>query len=155
MPSSYERPFDLETLTDVLRFTEQIHRDEGRIEAGRFVTVLKIYRWHLHRFDKHQAATPDELGTLKHGVRTAEIILAELKENCPIELEQWYAGCEPSNYAQRFSNHLSAIIAALSEEITANEALYPELKFAFDRERESYRQMKQDAEEAEWSPVKN
>jgi hypothetical protein len=139
----------LELLDKVLGITEHAYAKNKDISGGRFIQVLKIYRWHLLRAERCIPATLDQLGTLKHGIRTAERILESLAVEAADDLEGWYLGCSPANNIHRFANTLWAIIMALTAEVQENERLYPELKDAFDRERANYRKMKDEAEEAE------
>jgi hypothetical protein len=98
--------------------------------------------------DPHIPATLDQLGTLKHGIRTAERILESLAVEEAEAIESWYLGCVPQNNIHRFANTLWVIIMALTAEVQENERLYPELKDSFDRDRSEYRAMKDAAEEA-------
>jgi hypothetical protein len=43
--------------------------------ADRLILVLRIYEWQLRRYALNKPATLDQLGTLKHGIRTAEILI--------------------------------------------------------------------------------
>jgi hypothetical protein len=126
-------------LNVVRAFTKHVQEQypDPTYESKKLLLVLQIYEWHLVRFSKKKACIFDELSTLKHGVRQAELFIVEIAEN-PSE-----------SGTQLWAELLQAIVMDLTEEIAANEALYPEMKPAFDRERARYRQMKQDAEEAE------
>jgi hypothetical protein len=117
--------------------------------ADRLILVLRIYEWQLRRSAKPMPVNPDQMATLKHGVRTAENLLHDIQENEPAMMKDWYLGCTPQNQAQRLAHLLWEIVLELTKEIQANEALYPELKFAFDRERAKYRRMLEEAREAE------
>jgi hypothetical protein len=141
-----KQPYSLELLDKVLGITERAHAENKDISGGRFIQVLKIYRWHLQRVERGIPATLDQLGTLKHGIRTAEIILESLAVEEAEAIEGWYLGCAPQNNIHRFANTLWAIIMALTAEIQENERLYPALKPMFDRERSEYRRMKDEAE---------
>jgi hypothetical protein len=143
------QPYSLELLDKVLGITERAYASNKDISGGRFIQVLKIYRWHLIRAKKGIPATLDQLGTLKHGIRTAERILESLAIEEAEAIEGWYLGCVPQNNIHRFVNTLWAIIMALTAEVQENERLYPDLKEVFDRERAEYRRMKSEAEEAE------
>jgi hypothetical protein len=117
--------------------------------ADRLILVLRIYEWQLRRSAKPKPVNPDQMGTLKHGVRTAEILLNDIQENEPEMMKDWYLGCTPQNQAQKLANLLWQLVMSFTAEIQENEALYPELKFAFDRERAQYRRMLEEAREAE------
>ena len=127
---------------------EEIYPDKAD-GADRLILVLKIYEWHLRRYRDRKAATLEQLQTLKHGIRQAELLLHEIFENVPEDMQGWHMGCKERNQAQRLANLLWEIVLELTKEIQANEALYPELKFAFDRERAQYRRMLEEAREAE------
>jgi hypothetical protein len=127
------------------RYPDEASRKDG---ADNLLTVLRIYKWHLMQYAQCKAATWDQLATLKHGAREAELILVDILENESARMAGWYSGGTAKNTAQRIANMLSQIILELTKEITLNEEIYPELKDAFDRERESYRKMKSEAEEA-------
>jgi hypothetical protein len=118
-------------------------------ETDRPIVVLKIYEWHLRRYRDRKPLNPDQMATSKHGIRQAELLLHDIWENVPEDMQGWYMGCKERNQAQRLANLLWQIVMELTKEIQANEALYPELKFAFDRERAQYRQMLEEAREAE------
>lgn len=120
--------------------------DDG---AERLLLVLRIYRWHIARYHENTAVTFDELMTLKHGIRETELLLEDIFESEPQRLQGWYHGRKPENQAQRLVNLLSELILELTKEIQANEDLFPELKFAFDRERAQYRASLEAAREAE------
>jgi hypothetical protein len=147
-PSISNHAPNLELLNSFLGAVEQYHAANPDIHSGRYIQVLTIYRWHLLRAKQQKAATLDELPTLKHGVRTAEIILHAIRDLEPEAFEDFYFGCNPQNQPQRFANSLWTIIMSLTMEIQENEHLYPELKDAFDRERAEYRRIKLEAEEA-------
>ena len=116
--------------------------------ADRLILVLRIYEWHLRRYAQRKPATPDQIATLKHGIRQAEILLLDIFENEPAMMAGWYLGCIEKNEAQRLANLLSQLSLELTKEVIANEALYPALKPMFDRERAEYRRMKAEAEGA-------
>ena len=88
------------------------------------------------------------LETIKHCVRQAEIILQDIQENEPVMMIGWYMGCIATNPAQRLCNVLSSLLLELTKEIVHTEEQYPELKFAFDRERASYRRLKNEYDQA-------
>lgn len=142
-----KQPYSLAILNSFLGVIERDHAEEPDIDGGRFIQVLKIYRWHLQRTAKGIAATVDQLGTLKHGVRTAERILESLAVEDAEDLDGWYLGCNPANNIQRFANVLWSIIMALTAEIVETERQHPALKAEFDRERAAYRRMKEAANE--------
>jgi hypothetical protein len=145
MPTETQ-PYSLTILNSFLGVVEQNYVEEPDINGGRFIQVLKIYRWHLQRAARGIAATVDQLGTLKHGVRTAERILESLAVEDAEDLEGWYLGCNPANNIQRFANVLWSIIMALTAEIVETERQYPALKELFDNERAEYRRMKEAAD---------
>lgn len=105
-------------------------------ESEKFLLILRIYEWQLKRRQAKKAATWDELATLKHGVRQAEWFIHELQDRT-----------EHDDIAKEIHEVLWEIVVELTQDIMANEALYPELKPAFNREREQYRRMKEEAEE--------
>lgn len=141
------QPYSLAILNSFLGVVERDHAEEPDIDGGRFIQILKIYRWHLQRAAKGIAATRQQLGTLKHGVRAAERILESLAVEDAEDLEGWYLGCNPANNIQRFANVLWSIIMALTAEIVETERQYPERAEEFDRERAAYRKMKEAAYE--------
>lgn len=145
MPTETQ-PYSLAILNSFLGIVEQNYAAEPDINGGRFIQTLKIYRWHLQRKELGQPAKLEQLGTLKHGIRTAERILESLAVQEAEDLDGWYLGCNPANNIQRFANVLWTIVIALTSEIVATERLYPALKEDFDREREQYRQMKEAAD---------
>jgi hypothetical protein len=119
--------------------------------ADRLILVLRIYRWHLHRYAIHatpKALTLNQLQMFKTCIRTAELLIADIHENEPEMMSGWYMGCLTDNQAQRLANLMWEICLELTKEIQANEELYPDLKPAFDRERATYRRMKFEAEQA-------
>lgn|ERR1700733_493011 len=116
--------------------------------ADRLIHVLRIYEWQLRRSAKPKPVNPDQMGTLKHGVRTAEILCHDIQENEPEMMKDWYLGCTPQNQAQKLANLLWQIVMAFTAEIQENEQLYPALKPMFDKERADYRAMKDAADEA-------
>jgi hypothetical protein len=116
--------------------------------ADRLILVLRIYEWQLRRFALNKPAALDQLGTLKHGIRTAEILINSIHENEAAMMEDWRLGCKPENQAQSLCSLLWQIVMALTAEVEENERLYPELKPIFDKERAQYRQMKDAADEA-------
>jgi hypothetical protein len=116
--------------------------------ADRLILVLKIYEWQLRRYELKKLATLDQLGTLKHGIRIAEILINAIHENEAEMMKGWRLGCKPKNQAQSLCSLLWQIVMALTAEVVETERLYPELKPMFDRERVRYRQMKDAAEEA-------
>jgi hypothetical protein len=117
--------------------------------ADRLILVLRIYEWQLRRYELNKPATVDQLGTLKHGIRTAEILINAIHENESEMMEGWLLGCKPKNQAQSLCSLLWQIVMALTQDVQETERLYPELKTEFDRERASYRKMKDAADEAE------
>jgi hypothetical protein len=143
------QPYSRELLDKVLGITERAYAENKDISGGRFIQVLKIYRWHLLRAERNIPAKLDELPTLKHGIRTAERILESLAVEEAEDFEGWHLGCNPANNIHRFANTLWAIIMALTAEVQENERLYSALKEEFDRERASYRKTKDAADEAE------
>jgi hypothetical protein len=116
--------------------------------ADRLILVLQIYEWQLRRYKNLKPVNPDQMATLKHGIRTAELILDDIWVNEPEMMQGWYMGCPSQNEAQRLANLLWQITLEFTKEIQANEELYPALKPMFDRERAEYRRMKDEAEEA-------
>jgi hypothetical protein len=118
-------------------------------EADRLILVLKIYEWHLRRYRDRKPLNPDQMVTSKYGIRHAELLIHDIWENVPEDMQGWYMGCKERNQAQRLANLLWQIVMELTKEIQANEALYPALKPMFDRERAKYRRMLEDAGEAE------
>jgi hypothetical protein len=118
-------------------------------EAGSLVLVLKIYKMSLRQKHKREVISPDMLATYKHGVRQAELLLNNLTENEPELMVGWYIGIEAQNAAQRLANILWELVLELTQQIMATEAMFPELKPAFDRERRQYRKMLEEAREAE------
>jgi hypothetical protein len=114
--------------------------------ADRLILVLQIYEWQLLRSAKPKPVNPDEMATLKHGVRTAELVLNAIQENEPARMQGWYLGCTPQNQAQKVANLLWEIVMSFTAEIQENEALYPALKPMFDGERAAYRRMLEEAE---------
>jgi hypothetical protein len=117
--------------------------------ADRLILVLQIYEWQLRRYALNRPATLDHLATLKHGIRTAEILINAIHENEAEMMEGWLLGCKPQNQAQSLCGLLWQIVMALTQEVQETERLYPELKTVFDRECASYRKMKDAADEAE------
>lgn len=144
-----EQPYSLAILNSFLGVVERDHAENPDINGGRFIQVLKIYRQHLQRAAKGIAATVDQLGALKHGIRTAERILESLAVEDAEDLDGWYLGCDPANNIQRFANVLWTIIMGLTAEIVETERQYPALKELFDNERANYRKMKEAADEAD------
>jgi hypothetical protein len=143
-------PINVSAINQFLRAAELIQaEDPSDIDGSRFIMVLKIFKWQLIRRDRHIVVTLDELGTLKHGVRTAELVLENLHETEAESLEDWHFGCSPQNPAQNFANSVWTIILSFTAEISQIEAHHPHLKAEFDRERAAYRAMKDAAEEAE------
>ena len=116
--------------------------------ADHLILVLKIYEWQLRRFALNKPATLDQLGTLKHGIRTAEIVINAIHENEAELMKDWRLWSKPKNQAQSLCSLLWQIVMSLAAEVQENEALYPELKAEFDKERAQYRQMKEAADEA-------
>jgi hypothetical protein len=116
--------------------------------ADRLILVLQIYEWQLLRYKNLKPVNPDQMATLKHGIRTAELILEDIQANQPEMMQNWYLGCTPQNEAQRLANTLWQITMAFTAEVQENESLYPALKPMFDRERAEYRRMKEAADEA-------
>jgi hypothetical protein len=114
--------------------------------ADRLILVLRIYEWQLRRSAKPKPVNPDEMATLKHGVRTAENLLHDIQENESEMMKDWYLGCSPQNQAQKLANLLWQIVMSFTQEIQENEALYPALKPMFDKERADYRKMKNEAD---------
>ena len=106
-------------------------------ESNKLLLILEIYQWHLKRFAQEKACTYDQLMTLKTGIRQSEVLLRHIAVN------------DRPREAQHLSKLLWAIILELTKEVDANERLYPELKPEFDRERAQYREMLEDALEAE------
>jgi hypothetical protein len=117
--------------------------------ADRLLMVLRIYEWHLVRYQTNLPATLDQLGTLKHGIRQGELLLLDIQENEPELMEGWRVGCTSTNEAQFLANLLWELIMSLTQEIVHTEELHPGLKAEFDRERAEYRVMLEDALEAE------
>lgn len=117
--------------------------------ADRLLLVLRIYEWHLNRMHSKHSVSFDQLTMLKTGVRQAELLLNDILLNESNNMTNWFAGCTAENTAQELANLTSEVIEELTQEIAANEALYPELKFVFDRERAQYRARYEEAVEAE------
>jgi hypothetical protein len=117
--------------------------------ADRLILVLRIYEWQLRRYALNKPATLDQLGTLKHGIRTAEILIIAIHENEAEMMEGWRLWCKPKNQAQSLCSLLWQIVMALTAEVQETERLYPAFKDSFDRERASYRRMKDAADEAD------
>jgi hypothetical protein len=113
--------------------------------ADRLLMVLQIYEWQLRRAKDRKPVNPDQMATLKHGIREAELLYSDIIENEAEEMSGWYAGCVPTNQAQRLCNLLCELILEFTQEVIANEALYPALKPMFDRERAQYRKLKEEA----------
>lgn len=126
----------------------QLYADKP-YEADRLILVLRIYEWQLRRAVTPKPVNPDQMATLKHGVRTAENLLNDIQENEPARMQDWCFGCTPQNQAQKLANLLWEIVMSLTAEIQENEQLYPALKPMFDRERAEYRRMKRAALEAD------
>jgi len=131
-----------------IAWVEQLYpnKEDG---ADRLILVLRIYEWQLRRYALNKPATLDQLGTLKHGIRTAEILINAIHENEAEMMEDWRLWCKPKNQAQSLCSLLWKIVTALTQEVQETERRYPELKDAFDSERASYRKMKDEAEEAD------
>ncbi|WP_433963852.1 hypothetical protein [Tunturiibacter gelidiferens] len=117
--------------------------------AARLILVLQIYEWQLRRYKNLKPVNPDQMATLKHGIRTAELILDDIWENQQEMMQGWYLGCTPQNEAQRLANLLWQITLEFTKEIQANEQFYPALKPMFDKERVEYRKMLDDVREAD------
>ena len=116
--------------------------------ADNLILVLRIYEWQLRRYALNKPATLNQLGTLKHGIRTAEILINAIHENESEMMGGWRLGCKPENQAQSLCSLLWQIVMALTQEVVETERRYPDRKLTFDRERAQYRQMKDEAEEA-------
>jgi len=138
---------DLKVCTAYITWVEELYADNPH-EADRLLLVLKIYQWQLRRSANPKPVNPDQMATLKHGVRQAEILMEDIHENESEDMKDWYLGCKENNQAQRLVNLLWEIVMSLTAEIQENEALYPALKPMFDRERAAYRRMKEAADEA-------
>jgi hypothetical protein len=117
--------------------------------ADRLILVLKIYEWQLRRYKNLKPLNSDQMATLKHGIRTAELLIHDIWENEAEMMQGWYLGCTPQNEAQKLANLLWQITLEFTKEIQANEELYPALKPMFDRERAEYRKLLEDAREAD------
>lgn len=109
----------------------------GAYYADRYLLILQIREWQLKRHLKRVPVTLDELPTLKHGIRSAELFLEQINGGEP----RWVAG--------EIAGILCAVILEFTKEIVHTEELHPELKPAFDRERAQYRAMRADALEGE------
>jgi hypothetical protein len=124
---------------------QELYADEPH-EVSRLILVLQIYEWQLRRYRLKKAATLDQLGTLKHGIRTAELILEDVHDNEPQRMQGWFFGCSPKNEAQRLCSLLWQIVVSLTREIVEVERMHHAMKPQFDEERARYRHMKQEAE---------
>jgi hypothetical protein len=60
--------------------------------ADYLILVLRIYEWQLRRYALNKPATLDQLGTLKHGIRTAEIVINAIHENEAEMMKGWRLG---------------------------------------------------------------
>jgi hypothetical protein len=114
--------------------------------AASLIMVMQIYEWHLRRYQLKSPATLDELSTLKHGIREAEILIHAIHDNEPSRMQGWYLGCNPANQAQSLCSLLWQLVMSLAQEIVETEGQHPALKPMFDRERAEYRRMKTEAE---------
>ena len=116
--------------------------------ADRLVLILRIYRLSLRRRLKPSAARLEILASLKHAIREAELLLEDIWENESQMMAGWFWGIEPNNPAQQLANLLWEVVMSLTQEAMAIEATFPGMREVFDREREQYRKMKSDSEEA-------
>ena len=116
--------------------------------ADRLVLILRIYRLSLRRRMKPSAARIEILASLKHAIREAELLLEDIWENESQMMAGWFWGIEPNNPAQQLANLLWEVVMSLTQEAMAIEATFPGMREVFDREREQYRKMKSDSEEA-------
>ena len=139
------RQINLNVCTAYITWVQELYAD-NLAEADRLLLVLNIYQWHLRRYADRKPATPDQMGTMKHEIRQSELLLEDIHENEPEMMQGWHVGCKEKNQAQRLANLMWEIIMELTMEVQENEALYPALKPEFDRERASYRKMKNAAE---------
>src|SRR5258705_2096402 len=89
--------------------------------ADRLILVLRIYEWQLRRYALNKPATLDQLGTLKHGIRTAEILINAIHENEAEMMEDWRLGYKPKNQAQSLCSLLWQIVMALTQEVQETE----------------------------------
>jgi hypothetical protein len=106
-------------------------------DEERFLMVLKIREWQLRRVCKSDVLKMEHLPTLRHGVRTAELVLHSLQDR------------PPSPEAAELTSLLWMIVMQLTVEIVRTEEQFPHLKDAFDRERAEYRRMYDEAVEAD------
>jgi hypothetical protein len=130
-----------------ITWVKELYPDEED-GADRLIKVLKIYEWQLLRYKNLKPVNPDQMATLKHGIRTAELVLESIQENEAEMMQDWYLGCTPQNEAQKLANLLWQITMSFTAEVHENESLYPALKPMFDKERAEYRRMKEEADEA-------
>ena len=146
-PMIAKHQVELNVCRAYFRYVEQRKTPDDSTQD--LLLVLQIYEWQLLRKSKRIPLKLDQLSTLKHGIRLAERIHLSTIEAEPSLMAGWYAGYIPNNQPQMMANLLCELILEFTKEIVANEALYPELKFAFDRERAQYRTMLYDAQEAD------
>ena len=137
----------LQILKAYIEYIKDLYK-ENPAEASNLLLVLDIYKCHLMLLPKRKAASGETLQMFKHGVRMAGNLIEEIIENEPLRAQGWYWGCTPTNQVQRLANILCEIIMELTKIIAANEALYPHLKDAFDRERAEWYAMAEAAREA-------
>ena len=116
--------------------------------ADRLVLILRIYRLSLRRRMNPSATRIEILASLKHGIREAELLLEDIWENESQMMAGWLWGIPANNPAQQLANLLWEVVMTLTQEVMAIEAMFPGMRQGFDREREQYRKMKSDSEEA-------
>jgi hypothetical protein len=131
-----------------IKHIEELFADDPK-DAENLLMVLQCYKHSLLRRSKPHAVDFDWLWLLKHNLRQAENILVEILEDGPDLMAGWFMGRKATNPAQHLSNVLTELILEFTKEIVQTEAMFPELKPAFDRERSEYRRMKEEAEEAQ------
>ena len=115
--------------------TEGLCSDDEDI-ADRLLCVLRTYEADLVRHTEDKLTTFDELLDMKEAIRETNELLYDLAESEAQMMQGWHHGITPRNSAQHVANVLSEIHLELSKATLAQEELYPELKFAFDRIRQ-------------------
>jgi hypothetical protein len=112
---------------------------EGQKEL---LQLLCIYRTDTVRLMNGQLGDITYLfDNLKVGVRLAGSLMQTVQNEKSQSLIGWYHGVKPTNMVQFLYSLLSETALQLSWSILEVESRYPNLKFEFDLERETYQRM--------------
>ena len=128
-----EEGLALRILKEYIEFIQELYADDP-VSARPLIAVFEIYECSLARSSQDRAPTLDQLAAVVRGIGWARRLLNEIINNEPLRVWGWHWGCKPANRVQRLVSILSELVMDMTQEITANWPLFPEVTRQYDVE---------------------